>query len=63
VSNRVRTILITTVACVWALNFTAPIVIRGYTPPTEVHVVFMAVVGALALGYKKDDDGDYGKPS
>lgn len=38
------------------MNFSAPIVIRDYTPPSEVHIVFMAVVGLLSLGFKKNEE-------
>ena len=54
-SNRVRSLLISVVAFVWAANFVAPIVIRGYEPPTEVHLVFMAVLGLL-LGLRNSDE-------
>jgi hypothetical protein len=54
-SNRVRSLLICVVAFVWAANFVAPIFIRGYEPPTEVHLVFMAVLGLL-LGLRNSDN-------
>jgi hypothetical protein len=53
-SYKVRTAVICVVACVWAANFLAPIVVEGYVPPSEVHVVFLAVIGFLGLGYRKD---------
>lgn len=51
-SNRVRAAIICLVACVWAANFVAPIFVRGYVPSAEVHLVFMAVIAFLGLGYQ-----------
>lgn len=31
----------------WALSFVADIVIADYTPPTNIHVAFMLIVGAV----------------
>lgn len=35
------------VTCVWALSFLADIVIDEYSPPTNVHMAFMLIVGAV----------------
>ncbi len=43
------------VTVVWAMSFLAPVVLTGYAPPVELHVVFMAVLGAL-MGTKPDSD-------
>lgn len=51
-NNTARTALIFLISAVWAVNFTAPIFVKGYKPPAEVNVVFMGVVGALVAGYK-----------
>ncbi|WP_182379816.1 hypothetical protein [Nocardioides sp. WS12] len=52
---RLRGALIVVVTGVWAANFAAPIFIKDYLPPAEVHVIFMAVLGVL-LGAKKPED-------
>lgn len=58
-SNRVRTILIVVVTVVWGINMLAPIVVKDYTPASELNVAFMAVLGVLTASYrKKDDDND-----
>lgn len=49
-SSRLRGFLIALVACVWAVNVTAPLFIRDYKPPPEMHVAFMAVLGLLTAG-------------
>lgn len=53
-NNRVRTILITVIAVVWAVNFTAPVFVHGYVPPPEIHIIFMAIAGGLVAGYKSE---------
>lgn len=35
------------VTCVWALSFLADIVVDEYSPPTNVHMAFMLIVGAV----------------
>jgi hypothetical protein len=55
-SNRLRTAIILIVAIVWAVNFTAPIFVKGYTPAPELNVAFMAIVGVLTASYRKSDN-------
>ena len=50
-----RNIIITVVALVWAINFTAPIVIRDYQPAPELNVAFMAIIGALTQIKTKEE--------
>lgn len=59
--NKVRTTLIAVVSVVWALNFSAPVFVKGYVPPEGVHIAFMAIVGILTAGYEKDSQrkGDH----
>lgn len=52
-NDRLRTSLIVVITCVWAANLTAPILIRDYSPPESIHVVFMAIVGVLTATYPK----------
>lgn len=52
--NRVRTAVICVVAAVWAINFTAPVFVRGYKPAAELNVAFMAIIGVLTASYKQD---------
>jgi 1,4-dihydroxy-2-naphthoate octaprenyltransferase len=58
VNNRMRTILISVIAAVWAINYTAPIFVHTYAPPGEIHVVFMALIAGLLPGYKRNDNDD-----
>ncbi len=53
--KKLRNALMCVVTGVWAINFVAPVFIKGYVPPTEVHLVFMAVVSGLLLTYGRDD--------
>lgn len=57
-SNRARTLLISIVTAVWALNFTAPIIVHDYKPAPELNVAFMAILGLLTGSYKRGDDND-----
>lgn len=56
-SDRVRIALIVVVTLVWALNATAPLVIRDYKP-VDVNEVFMLVIGTLVLTYRKKNGND-----
>ena len=44
-SNSIRTVVITIVTAVWAINFTAPIFVKDYSPSPELNVAFMAIIG------------------
>ncbi len=55
-SNRVRTLLIVVVSCVWALNFTAPIFVKDFKPAPELNVAFMAILGVLTSTYRREGD-------
>lgn len=58
-TNTLRTIVITIVTAVWAINFTAPIFVKEYTPSPELNVAFMAIIGVLTASYrmeKKDQE-------
>lgn len=51
ISDRTRTIVIFVVTVVWALNFTAGLVLTDYKPSESINGIFMAIVGGLfALG-------------
>ena len=58
--NRLRTGLVLTVTLVWAANAVAPIFVKGYEPPAELNVAFMAVLGILtgASGRPPSDKND-----
>ncbi len=51
-NNGVRTVVISIVTAVWAINFTAPIFVTDYTPSPELNVAFMAIIGVLTASYK-----------
>jgi hypothetical protein len=53
-TNGIRTIVISIVTAVWAINFTAPIFVKDYTPSPELNVAFMAIIGVLTASYKLD---------
>jgi hypothetical protein len=55
-SNKLRNVLMSVVTGVWAINFVAPVFVKGYVPPNEVHLVFMAIVSGLLLTYRRDDE-------
>lgn len=50
-----RNIIITVVALVWAVNFTAPIFVPDYKPAPELNVAFMAIIGALTQIKTKEE--------
>lgn len=64
-TNGIRTIVISIVTAVWAINFTAPIFVKDYAPSPELNVAFMAIIGVLTASYRleKKDDKDAVKPS
>lgn len=45
--NRLRSFIIAVITLVWSANFIAPLFIDKYEPPTEIHIVFMAVMAAV----------------
>lgn len=51
-TNGLRTIVITIVTAVWAINFTAPIFVKEYSPSPELNVAFMAIIGVLTASYR-----------
>lgn len=53
ISSWLRNLLIGVVTCVWAVNITAPLFVRDYKPPPEMHVAFMAILGLLTAGNTK----------
>lgn len=53
-NNTVRTVVITIVTMVWAINFTAPIFVTDYKPSPELNVAFMAIIGVLTASYKME---------
>ena len=58
-NDRIRSILLVTIAVVWVSNFVAPMFVAQYVPPPEVHLIFMAVVAGLVKSSGKDkDDSD-----
>lgn len=58
-NESLKNALIVLVSMVWASNFTASLVLPGYTSDASIHAVFMATVGGLfALGNKSSKDGD-----
>lgn len=60
--SKITSTVIIIVAVVWALNFTAPLVITDYKPAPELNIAFMAIIGVLtAKGGKKDVDTDKDK--
>lgn len=59
-NESLKNALIVLVSTVWAANFTASLVLPGYTSDASIHAVFMATVGGLfALGGKGSKDGDH----
>ena len=56
-NNTVRTVVITIVTAVWAVNFTAPIFVSDYKPSPELNVAFMAIIGVLTASYKIEKNG------
>lgn len=55
--NSLRTVVIVIVALVWAVNFTAPIFVKDYTPTPELNVAFMAIMGVLTASYNRNERG------
>lgn len=55
-SNRLRTVVISVVAAVWAINFVAPVFEHNYKPAPELNVAFMAIIGILTASYKQDKE-------
>lgn len=61
-SERVRTTIIAVVTTVWAVNFSAGLVLEDYQPDQAINAIFMAIVGGLfALGRKDQDREEGGK--
>lgn len=51
IGDRTRTVIIAVVTTVWAINFTAGLVLQDYQPSESINGIFMAIVGGLfALG-------------
>jgi hypothetical protein len=58
IGERTRTVIISVVTTVWALNFTAGLVVDGYQPSESINGIFMAIVGGLfALGARGSGNG------
>lgn len=53
-NNSIRTVVITIVTAVWAINFTAPIFVTDYKPSPELNVAFMAIIGVLTASYRME---------
>lgn len=61
-SNRLRGLVIAVVTTVWAINMTAPIIVKEYKPSPEMHVAFMAIIGALTASYKMEKNAGGNNP-
>jgi hypothetical protein len=61
VSNGIRTVVISIVTAVWAINFTAPIFVQDYSPSPELNVAFMAIIGVLTASAKLEKDSKKSK--
>ena len=46
------------ITMVWAMNFTAPIFVKNYTPAPELNVAFMAILGMITAVPKRNGNGD-----
>lgn len=58
IGDRTRTVIIAVVTTVWALNFTAGLVVDDYKPSESINGIFMAIVGGLfALGARQSNNG------
>lgn len=56
IGDRTRTVIITVVTVVWAINFLAGLFVRDYQTSESINGIFMAIVGGLfALGARKQD--------
>lgn len=53
-TNGIRTVVISIVTAVWAINFTAPVFVKDYSPSPELNVAFMAIIGVLTASYRLD---------
>lgn len=61
--NGLRVAIIAVVTMVWAVAFTAPIFVKGYVAPPEIHIALMAVIGViLALGRPDPPDSEDNPP-
>jgi hypothetical protein len=49
-----RDVVALIVAAVWAMNYLAALVVKGYEPPIESHVVMLAVLGGLGFTTPKN---------
>lgn len=57
-SNRIRTTLLTVITIVWAANFVAPLFVKKYVPPPEVHLIFMAVIAGVIKAGERNTNRD-----
>jgi hypothetical protein len=58
INDRTRTVIIAVVTLVWAVNFTAGLVVSDYKPSESINGIFMAIVGGLfALGARSGGSG------
>lgn len=58
IGDRTRTVIIGVVTAVWAINFLAGLVVKGYEPSESINGIFMAIVGGLfALGARHNSKG------
>lgn len=58
IGDRTRTVIIAVVTTVWAINFTAGLVVENYKPSESINGIFMAIVGGLfALGARSGNGG------
>ncbi len=55
--NRLGPWIIGLVSLVWAINFGAPFLIKGYNPDPAIHGIFMVIVGGL-LGLQSRSNGN-----
>jgi hypothetical protein len=63
ISDRTRTVIIGVVTAVWAINFSAGLVIVDYKPSESINGIFMAIVGGLfALGARGGNGSNKKEP-
>lgn len=55
-SNRTRTVIISVIVGVWAINMLAPLLIKDFKPSPEVNIGFTFAIATLIPGYKTTKD-------
>lgn len=55
IGRRATTVIVGLVSSIWAVNFSAGVVLPDYKPDQAINGIFMAIVGGtLALGRRGD---------